>query len=186
MSELLEFIEPEPPEPTQLLTEQELDPKNWEIATMETDCGYACTPDGCRGHDTDIPEKLIIGGYELKFPWCDEWPRDANEAYNASRILAKLQEVFALSSNQHLVVSSDWLPTVDNINALPRPIRDYIHQLEVKFERLRSAAFSMAQGQHSVEDLLVVIRMTQPHVTQEQADAQRERIKKTVEARDKL
>lgn len=27
-------------------------------------------------------------------------------------------------------IAEDWTPTADNINALPRPVRDYIHSLE--------------------------------------------------------
>jgi len=44
-----------------------LDVRTWELNYLETDCGYACTPDGCRGHDTDIPDQLIIGNTVLNF-----------------------------------------------------------------------------------------------------------------------
>lgn len=46
----------------------ELDVRNWSFDYLDTDCGYACTPDGCRGHETDIPIALNIGQVILTFP----------------------------------------------------------------------------------------------------------------------
>lgn len=29
-----------------------------------------------------------------------------------------------------LTIPADWTPTAENVNALPEPLRDYIHQIE--------------------------------------------------------
>lgn len=34
----------------------------------------------------------------------------------------------------NIEISDDWLPTADNINALPMPLRRYIHDIETKWD----------------------------------------------------
>lgn len=36
-----------------------------EVENYEEDCGRACTPNGCSGHDTGIPERITINGFTL-------------------------------------------------------------------------------------------------------------------------
>lgn len=50
-----------------------------------------------------------------------------------------------------LEIPDDWTPTADNINALPPPIRDYLHKLETHMDpaftlqRLRAAEDRVAE-----------------------------------------
>lgn len=75
------------------ISEKDLDPQNWSISCLETDCGYPCTPDGCCGHKTNIPERLDFGngGYMLSFP--TEELCDSQDAKNWVAIGDKLKEV---------------------------------------------------------------------------------------------
>lgn len=106
MSDQIGILEPlweEPP--TQPITEEELDPKNWEITTMETECGFPCTPNGCCGHSTDIPEYLCVGGFNLSFH-CEDFS-DTQEFRNAATIGKKLREVFDFYSANHKKLAPD-------------------------------------------------------------------------------
>jgi len=65
--------------------------EEWEIEFMNVECGWPCTPVGCCGHDTEVPETLTIGGVTLKF---DTENFSTNEEYHAAievgRFLTKL------------------------------------------------------------------------------------------------
>lgn len=36
-----------------------------DIENYEEECGWPCGPDGCRGHDSGIPQSIHINGFEL-------------------------------------------------------------------------------------------------------------------------
>lgn len=36
-----------------------------EVENYESDCGLPCTPDGCFGHDSGIPERIIVNDFAL-------------------------------------------------------------------------------------------------------------------------
>jgi len=38
---------------------------NVEVNNYEEECGKPCTPNGCCGHDTRIPESITIDGFTL-------------------------------------------------------------------------------------------------------------------------
>ena len=95
----IKIFDEAPIQETERLTEKELDPANWQIQYMETDCGYPCTPNGCCGHSTDIPEALAIGGYIFSFPVDDL--TDNNDWNNATDIGRKLREVIDFYVKNH-------------------------------------------------------------------------------------
>lgn len=84
---------------TKPITEEALNPANWEITNFETDCGSACTPNGCCGHSTDVPETLTIGGYSIQFPTEDL--TDTPDWNNMEAIGRKLREVFEFYAAHH-------------------------------------------------------------------------------------
>ena len=68
-----------------------LEVKDWELYYAETDCGKACTPNGCFGHTSTIPEFLVIGCTTLKFSDdMDEW--QAQQAIAVSNFLSRMIE----------------------------------------------------------------------------------------------
>ena len=36
-----------------------------EVICGEYECGYPCTPTGCHGHSTGVPEIITINGFEM-------------------------------------------------------------------------------------------------------------------------
>lgn len=73
-----------------------------EVEYHETDCGSNCTPDGCPGHDTDIPVSFCfkgvwfeVAGYRMgEFPWDDPHGVKDREAYKAvfDEMIARLAD----------------------------------------------------------------------------------------------
>lgn len=49
---------------------------NVDVDNYEEECGRACTPNGCMGHDSGIPEKITINGFTLTLePFAHgDWP----------------------------------------------------------------------------------------------------------------
>lgn len=37
----------------------------FDVDNYEEECGIPCTPDGCQGHDTGIPERITVNGFTL-------------------------------------------------------------------------------------------------------------------------
>lgn len=48
------------------------------INYSEYECGHPCTPDGCRGHQSSIPDTITINGFDLHLdgfdPETDDFP----------------------------------------------------------------------------------------------------------------
>jgi len=51
---------------------------NIAINYSEFECGHPCTPDGCRGHKSSIPDTITINGFDLHLdgfdPDTDDFP----------------------------------------------------------------------------------------------------------------
>jgi hypothetical protein len=67
--QILQVLQETQPEPRICFNPERLDPADWKLEWMEATCGspMGCTPDGCMGHTTDIPEALTIAGVRLEF-----------------------------------------------------------------------------------------------------------------------
>lgn len=63
---------------------------SWDINFRETDCGHACTPDGCMGHDSEVPDQLIIGNTVLTFGEDLDDPTSCRQAIQVGRFLVKM------------------------------------------------------------------------------------------------
>lgn len=84
------------PEP---LTDEELNPANWEFNRFDTDCGWCCTPNGCMGHLTPLVESVSIGRYTIKFPVDDL--TDKTDWDNVEAIGKKLKEIVEFYTKYH-------------------------------------------------------------------------------------
>lgn len=66
---------------------EKLELADWKLEFLETDCGSACTPNGCMGHPTDIPLALNIAGVEFKLE-PDDYDHKAD--FSALRAVGKV------------------------------------------------------------------------------------------------
>lgn len=77
----MEFASLEEAPPAPPIQTVRLLPHHWGVDNMETDCGYACTPNGCSGHVTDIPEVVDLDGLRLELQVEDLDGTDWDRAY---------------------------------------------------------------------------------------------------------
>ena len=61
--------------------------------------------------------------------------------------------------SQQLLIPNDWLPTPDNINALPEPLKKYIHSLDsFDYTSLICENFELLQNFKGAIKLMVMYR----------------------------
>lgn len=83
-----------------IATERELHPSNWGLEPYESDCGKACTPNGCMGHEEmDVIQSITIGGAE--FELLQRSVEGEVEWYNTVRACQKLREVITFYVEHH-------------------------------------------------------------------------------------
>lgn len=61
------------------------------IEFYEYECGFPCTPDGCKGHVTDIPISITINGVRLVVEGADRRLSRRNEVKKLIKELEKLE-----------------------------------------------------------------------------------------------
>lgn len=74
---------------------------------LETECGYPCTPDGCKGHDTDIPDQLIIGNTVLNFQTDYLDPEGCDQAAAIGRLLSRMISLAKQQYAESAVIAAD-------------------------------------------------------------------------------
>ena len=66
-------------------------PGPWRWENGEYDCGIPCTPDGCKGHDSGVPEYLTPVGM-----WVPEPPNDTEKWIANASIIKAAPDLLAI------------------------------------------------------------------------------------------
>lgn len=65
------------------------------IEYFETDCGSPCTPNGCMGHDTDIPVSITIDGisFDIENSIGGDFPNESSDIDKVKEVVNKLHQL---------------------------------------------------------------------------------------------
>lgn len=66
----------------------------FSVEYLENDCGYACTPDGCRGHTSDLPVSFEVEGITFHVEGADsgDYPSTKEECHHLKRVVEAIGE----------------------------------------------------------------------------------------------
>src|SRR5215813_13342461 len=82
--------------------------------------------------ETAIDEILFRGSHDIMRPLAS-YPSSVVHALMPSVVRFMLQEFLAIDATEAAIAGGEgWLPTAENINALPEGIRRYVHDLETR------------------------------------------------------